>query len=67
MRTEPQQVTGDRVRATHRDHQHTFGAQVAIEPAGQGLDRELITDAFDQHHRAGIARQRGVELHEPAA
>ena len=54
MRTELRQEAPDGVRAADRHHGNALAGQIATQPCSQRLDRGLVADALDQHHRSGM-------------
>ena len=55
---EPGQEAGDRLRTSDGHDRDALAVEIASTAHSEGLDRDLVADAFHEHDRTGAARPR---------
>src|SRR4029453_17482135 len=63
--TVPLQVAADVPGPAHGDHADALGGEVAASALGDGLERDLVADPFDEHHRPNLVVHRASLVQPP--
>src|SRR5215211_544443 len=63
--TVPLQVAADAPGPAHGDHADALGGEVAAPALGDGLERDLVADPFDEHHGPNLVVHRASLVQPP--